>query len=139
MILLYKKIQNIQIIMKAVFVSNIQFTTSNLYRQLIKNTPEQEVRNFFREKFVEYEFSVDHVKTFLRNFKNDKIKYTEENIRKYIDFVSYFQYDICNEFINYIVRNFTAKFFYQICDIYCIKEIIKKNIGIGIEKKNNGI
>src|SRR3989344_2208673 len=82
------------------------YLSSALYRFFIKEHP-TETKDEIGKKFVEKEWMEEQVYYFINNYKD--IMYTEENIKKYVDLVSFFQYDMENDFANYILRTYIIK------------------------------
>ena len=100
--------------------------TSNLYRLLLDDSEnEDEVKNQFNLLLKEKESSIEEITMILNDFK---IVYTDENIAKYVDIMLYFQYDISDDFCDYIVFTYIVnkQFLDKIC-IFCpIVDIIQK-------------
>src|SRR3989344_2712931 len=82
------------------------YSSSALYRLFLKEHP-TETKDELEKKFVEKEWTTEQVYKFINNYRN--ITYTEENIKKYIDLVSFFQYDVENDFANYILHTYIIK------------------------------
>src|SRR3989338_659305 len=82
------------------------YLSSALYRFFLKEHP-IETKDEIKKKFVEKDWTEEQVYEFINNYKN--IIYTEENIVKYVDLVSFFQYDMENDFANYILYTYIIK------------------------------
>ena len=100
--------------------------TSNLYRLLLDDSEnEDEVKKQFNLLLKEKESSMEEITMLLNDFK---IEYTDENIAKYVDIMLYFQYDISDDFCDYIVLTYIVnkQFLDKIC-IFCpIVDVIQK-------------
>jgi len=79
------------------------YLSSALYRFFLKEHP-TETKDEIKKKFFEKNWTEEQVYYFINNYKN--IIYTEENIVKYVDLVSFFQYDMENDFANYILYTY---------------------------------
>src|SRR3989344_4845794 len=82
------------------------YLSSALYWVFLKEHP-AETKDEIKKKFVEKDWTEEQVYYFINNYKD--IMYTEENITKYVDLVSYFQYDMENDFANYILHTYIIK------------------------------
>ena len=104
------------------------FATSKLYDAFINtDNNKNEVENLFLNKIKEFGFTEDQVKDFLNDYK--KIQYDENNISQYVNLVLYFQYDIMDRFINYVIYNYVFNkmlFLDKLVNFNTIVEIIKK-------------
>src|SRR3989344_1239613 len=101
------------------------YLSSALYRFFLKEHP-TETKDEIGKKFVEKEWMEEQVYYFINNYKD--IMYTEENIKKYIDLVSFFQYDVENDFANYILHTYIIKkqFLDRIYGYGCIIDAVCK-------------
>ena len=82
------------------------YVSSALYRFFLKEHP-AEAKDEIKKKIFEKNWTEEQVYNFINNYK--KITYTEENIVKYVDLVSFFQYDMGNDFANYILYTYIIK------------------------------
>ena len=82
------------------------YLSSVLYRFFLKEHP-TETKDEIKKQFSEKNWTEEQVYYFINNYKD--IMYTEENITKYVDLVSFFQYDIENDFANYILYTYIIK------------------------------
>ena len=82
------------------------YLSSALYRFFLKEHP-TETKDEIKKKFFEKNWTDEQVYEFINNYRN--IMYTEENIIKYVDLVSFFQYDMENDFANYILYTYIIK------------------------------
>src|SRR3989338_4215161 len=82
------------------------YLSSALYRFFLKEHP-TETKDEIKKQFFEKDWTDEQVYYFINNYKD--IMYTEENIKKYVDLVSFFQYDMENDFANYILRTYIIK------------------------------
>src|SRR3989338_2937457 len=82
------------------------YLSSALYRFFLKEHP-TETKDEIKKQFLEKDWTDEQVYYFINNYKD--IMYTEENIKKYVDLVSFFQYDMENDFANYILRTYIIK------------------------------
>src|SRR3989338_10162255 len=82
------------------------YLSSALYRFFLKEHS-AETKDEIRKKFVEKNWTEEQVYYFINNYKD--VMYTEENITKYVDLVSFFQYDMENDFANYILHTYIIK------------------------------
>src|SRR3989344_5709591 len=82
------------------------YLSSALYRFFLKEHP-TETKDEIKKKFVEKDWTKEQVYEFINNYRD--LMYTEENIVKYVDLVSFFQYDMENDFANYILYTYIIK------------------------------
>ena len=82
------------------------YLSSALYRFFLKEHP-AETKDELKKQFSEKDWTEEQVYYFINNYKD--IMYTEENITKYVDLVSFFQYDMENDFANYILYTYIIK------------------------------
>src|SRR3989344_1610970 len=82
------------------------YLSSALYRFFLKEHP-TETKDEIKKQFFEKGWTEEQVYEFINNYRN--IIYTEENIIKYVDLVSFFQYDMENDFANYILYTYIIK------------------------------
>ena len=83
----------------------IIFDTSKLYHLFLNNDGNEcEIQNVFLNKVTDFGLTEEEIKIFLNDYK--AISYDENNILKYIDIVSYFQYSIKENFIDYIIEHY---------------------------------
>src|SRR3989338_8632489 len=82
------------------------YLSSALYRFFLKEHP-TETKDEIKKKFFEKDWTTKQVYKFINNYRD--LTYTEENIKKYVDLVSFFQYDMENDFANYILRTYIIK------------------------------
>src|SRR3989344_4613517 len=84
------------------------YSSSELFRFFLKEQDSPtETRNEIKKQFSEKGWTEEQVYKFINNYRN--ITYTEENIVKYVDLVSFFQYDMENDFANYILHTYIIK------------------------------
>src|SRR3989338_3866187 len=84
------------------------YSSSELFRFFLKEQDSPtETRNEIKKQFSEKGWTEEQVYKFINNYRN--ITYTEENIVKYVDLVSFFQYDVENDFANYILYTYIIK------------------------------
>ena len=67
------------------------YLSSALYRFFLKEHP-VETKDELKKQFSEKEWTTEQVYEFINNYRD--LTYTEENIKKYVDLVSFFQYDM---------------------------------------------
>src|SRR3989338_3576937 len=82
------------------------YLSSALYMFFLKEHP-TETKDEIKKKFSEKDWTEEKVYYFINNYKD--IMYTEENIKKYVDLVSFFQYDMEKDFANYILHTYIIK------------------------------
>ena len=82
------------------------YLSSALYMFFLKEHP-TETKDEIKKKFSEKDWTEEQVYYFINNYKD--IMYTEENIKKYVDLVSFFQYDMEKDFANYILHTYIIK------------------------------
>ena len=82
------------------------YLSSALYRFFLKEHP-TETKDEIKKQFFEKGWTEEQVYEFINNYRN--IIYTEENIVKYVDLVSFFQYDMEKDFANYILHTYIIK------------------------------
>src|SRR3989344_5871608 len=82
------------------------YLSSALYRFFLKEHP-TETKDEIKKKFVEKDWTKEQVYEFINNYRN--LMYTEENIVKYVDLVSFFQYDMEKDFANFILHTYIIK------------------------------
>ena len=82
------------------------YSSSALYRFFLKEN-KIENKDEIKKKFVEKEWTTEQVYAFINNYRD--LTYTEENIVKYVDLVSFFQYDMEKDFANYILHTYIIK------------------------------
>ena len=82
------------------------YLSSALYRFFLKEHP-AETKDEIKKKFFEKNWTDEQVYEFINNYRD--LMYTEENITKYVDLVSFFQYDMENDFANYILYTYIIK------------------------------
>ena len=82
------------------------YLSSALYRFFLKEHP-IETKDEIKKKFFEKDWTEEQVYAFINNYRD--LTYTEENIVKYVDLVSFFQYDMENDFANYILHTYIIK------------------------------
>src|SRR3989338_4353631 len=99
------------------------YLSSALYRFFLNEHP-TETKDEIKKKFVEKDWTEEQVYEFINNYRN--IIYTEENIVKYVDLVSFFQYDMEKDFANYILHTYIIKkqFLDHIYGYGCIIEAV---------------
>ena len=84
------------------------YSSSALFRFFLKEQDHPtETENEIKKQFSEKGWTQEQVYYFINNYKD--IMYTEENIVKYVDLVSFFQYDMENDFANYILYTYRIK------------------------------
>ena len=82
------------------------YLSSALYRLFLKEH-QAATKNELKKQFSEKGWTEEQVYEFINNYRD--LTYTEENIIKYVDLVSFFQYDIENDFANYILYTYIIK------------------------------
>src|SRR3989338_389940 len=121
-----KKIDIYSILYVSIIITNMDiYLSSALYKFFLKEHP-TETKDEIKKKFSEKGWTEEQVYEFINNYRD--LTYTEENIKKYVDLVSFFQYDVENDFANYILHTYIIKkqFLDRIYGYGCIIDAVCK-------------
>lgn len=105
---------------------DIIYTKSQLFQSLQNECDDlDKVKNIIDENFSKRGSSSDEVHHFLNNYKD--ISYTDENVNKYVELVDYHQYNIMEDFLDYLFQEYflQKKILEKICHLGVIQNYIQ--------------
>lgn len=92
---------------------------SQLYNLIVEQHNKKEAVNFYKEELKKRNITTYNE---IIDLYENKIEYTKENIKKYVDFISYMQFDFQDRIANFIIKKYILNhmFLEDIALYHCI-------------------